>query len=297
MQFKQFYLGCLSILILASMAAVILASCQSRPTRQADSPTLVTKTGVSEITPEEARPAVEAAYSQFIDVRTPEEYAAGHAYRARNIPLDTLMTNLDKLEKNEPVYLICQTGRRSLEAARMLNEAGFPQTISIAGGTAAWQTAGLPMAGDESKSKVGLEERTVNALISALEDERRAEATYRAVLNKYADARPFANVIEAEKRHQSFLLPLFEKYGVAVPANQFDPANIPVPDSIAEACKAGVTAENENIALYDGFLGFVKEQDIREVFERLQNASRENHLPAFTRCADGRLGRGQQGQR
>jgi rhodanese-related sulfurtransferase len=107
---------------------------------------IVNETGVTEITPEQARPAVEAAYSQFIDVRTPEEYAAGHANRARNIPLDTLMANLDKLEKNEPVYLICQTGRRSQEAARMLNAAGFRQTVSIAGGTAAWQAAGLPMA-------------------------------------------------------------------------------------------------------------------------------------------------------
>ena len=138
------------ILIIASMVAIILVGCQSRPTRQADSPAIVTKTGVSEITPEQARPGVEAAYSQFIDVRTPEEYAAGHAYRARNIPLNTLMANLDKLEKNESVYLICQSGRRSLEAARMLNEAGFPQTISITGGTTAWQAAGLPMAGEPS---------------------------------------------------------------------------------------------------------------------------------------------------
>ena len=91
------------ILILTSMAAIILAGCQSRPLGQTDSPPVVTKTGVSEIAPEQARPAVEAAYSQFVDVRTPEEYAAGHAYRARNIPLETMMANLDKLEKNEPV--------------------------------------------------------------------------------------------------------------------------------------------------------------------------------------------------
>jgi rhodanese-related sulfurtransferase len=88
---------------------------------------------------------VEAAYSQFIDVRTPEEFNAGHAYRAKNIPLDTLAQNLDKLEKNEPVYLICQSGRRSMQAATMLNDAGFPQTINITGGTNAWQAAGLPM--------------------------------------------------------------------------------------------------------------------------------------------------------
>ena len=102
--------------------------------------------GVSEMSPQEVRPAVEAAYSQFIDVRTPEEFASGHAYRARNIPLDSLMQHLDKLEKNEPVYLICQTGKRSMKAAQMLNDAGFPQTVSIIGGTTAWQQAGLPMA-------------------------------------------------------------------------------------------------------------------------------------------------------
>ncbi len=130
--------------LLAVAAANLLAGCQAA-VRTSDTPTVASKMGVSEMSPVEARPAVEAAYSQFIDVRTPEEYAAGHAYRARNIPLDKLMDNLGIIEKNEPVYLICATGRRSMQAAKMLNEAGYPQTISIAGGTAAWESAGLPM--------------------------------------------------------------------------------------------------------------------------------------------------------
>ena len=131
------------VLFTISITAVVFVGCESAPTRKTDSPVIVTKMGVSEITPEQARPGVEAAYSQFIDVRTPEEYSSGHADRARNIPLDTLMTNLDRLEKNEPVYLICQTGRRSKQAAEMLVQAGFPQAISIAGGTDAWRAAGL----------------------------------------------------------------------------------------------------------------------------------------------------------
>ena len=131
--------------LIAMMAAVIFAGCQSAPTRTSDTPPVVTTMGVSEASPAEARPAVAAAYSQLIDVRPPEEYAAGHAYRARNIPLDKLMDNLGMIEKNEPVYLICNTGRQSMIAAKMLNEAGYPQTISIAGGTTAWKEAGLPM--------------------------------------------------------------------------------------------------------------------------------------------------------
>lgn len=127
------------------LMAVSVPGCQTAPTTKTDSPAVVTKMGVSEISPAEARPAVEAAYSQFVDVRTPEEYASGHAYRAINIPLDTLAANLDKLEKNEPVYLICQTGSRSKKAAQMLVDAGFSQAISLSGGTSAWQADGLPM--------------------------------------------------------------------------------------------------------------------------------------------------------
>jgi rhodanese-related sulfurtransferase len=126
--------------------AVSIVACQKIPTKKTDSPSVVKTNGMSEISPIEARPAVEAAYSQFVDVRTLEEYKSGHANRAINIPLDTLAANLDKLEKNEPVYLICQSGTRSKKAARLLIDAGFSQAISIAGGTTAWQADGLPMA-------------------------------------------------------------------------------------------------------------------------------------------------------
>jgi rhodanese-related sulfurtransferase len=69
----------------------------------------------------EAETAVSKAYSQFIDVRTPEEYSAGHAARAVNIPLDTLPANLDRLEKNEPVYLILRE-RRTVPAGGCLSQ-------------------------------------------------------------------------------------------------------------------------------------------------------------------------------
>jgi rhodanese-related sulfurtransferase len=130
--------------VLLLIAAVLFIACQSAPPQKTDA-SITVKQGVSEMTPQEARPAVEAAYAQFIDVRTSEEYKAGHAAHARNIPLDTLLQSLDKLEGNEPVYLICQTGVRSMKAAQILNEAGFTQTISIVGGTTAWQKAGFPM--------------------------------------------------------------------------------------------------------------------------------------------------------
>ena len=102
---------------------------------------------VNDISPTEALPKVQAAYSQFIDVRTSEEYAAGHANRAINIPLNELANNLDRLERNEPVYVICQTGRRSKEAADILSKSGFKWVFSVTGGTTQWRAEGLPMSG------------------------------------------------------------------------------------------------------------------------------------------------------
>jgi rhodanese-related sulfurtransferase len=105
------------------------------------------ETGITvvEVSPQQAQVEVSKAYSQFIDVRTPEEFADGHADRARNIPLDTLGENLDLMRTDDPVYLICATGNRSAEAAQMLSEGGFSKVFSVSGGTDAWQAAGLPM--------------------------------------------------------------------------------------------------------------------------------------------------------
>lgn len=281
---------------LIAMIVLLFSGCQ------AASNSAVTSSGaattIKEVSPSVAKPAVDKAYSQFIDVRTTEEYASGHAERAVNIPLDTLTSSLDRLEKNEPVYIICQTGNRSRKAAQILVDAGYKDVYNITGGTTAWAAANFPLTTNSPTAPIGgLDEKTKKALLSALEDERRAQATYRAVLNKFANARPFINVVEAEKVHESLLLPLFAKYGVPVPVNEFDPVKVTVPDSLAEACKVAVNAENENIALYDGFFTFVKEPDVKEVFLRLQSASRDNHLPAFTRCSEGGMGNGPGGRR
>lgn len=100
---------------------------------------------VNYIKPAAALPKVQAAYSQFVDVRTPEEFAAGHATRAINIRLDELTAKLDRLERNEPVYVICQTGRRSKEASEILSRNGFKWVFSVEGGTEQWQAEGLPI--------------------------------------------------------------------------------------------------------------------------------------------------------
>lgn len=82
---------------------------------------------------------------QFIDVRTPEEYRSGHAPKADAFPLDTLERDLVNLDRDKPVYVICQTGRRSQKGAEILQRAGFGEIYNVAGGTSAWMNAGFPI--------------------------------------------------------------------------------------------------------------------------------------------------------
>ncbi len=122
-------------------------------------------------------------------------------------------------------------------------------------------------------------------LTEALDDEYKARAMYRKVIDQFGPVRPFVNIVEAEERHIAVLLPLFEKYRIAPPKDNWAKM-VRVPDTVLEACQAGVDAEIENIAMYDRLLGAVQEEDVVRVLTNLHAASREHHLPAFQRCVE-----------
>ncbi|MDR7417919.1 MAG: DUF2202 domain-containing protein [Armatimonadota bacterium] len=132
---------------------------------------------------------------------------------------------------------------------------------------------------------VTVDAQTRQALIDAMHDEYQARAFYQAVIAKFGWVRPFANIVRSEEQHVSLLRPLFEKYGITVPADTFA-AKAQAPGTLREACAIGVKAEQDNIALYERFLAFVKEPDIITVFTHLRDASANAHLPAFSRCAN-----------
>lgn len=61
----------------------------------------------------------------LLDTRTPMEYSCGHIDGFINIPVDNLREHMDTLDKEKPVYMICQSGLRSYIAARILSGNGF----------------------------------------------------------------------------------------------------------------------------------------------------------------------------
>ena len=127
--------------------------------------------------------------------------------------------------------------------------------------------------------------QTVAALTEALEDEYKARALYRQVIEAFGPVRPFVNIVESESRHAAALLALFERFGLTPPVDDWAYRGA-APASVAEACGMAVEAGIENAEMYERLLAQVDEPDVRDVLRRLQTASRENHLPAFRRCLE-----------
>ncbi|XP_010935203.1 thiosulfate sulfurtransferase 16, chloroplastic isoform X2 [Elaeis guineensis] len=93
---------------------------------------------------------------RYLDVRTVDEFNAGHAVGAKNIPYvfkvgSGMMKNpnflkevLQAFEEDDEIIIGCDSGRRSLMAAAELSSAGFTGITDIAGGYSAWLQNGLP---------------------------------------------------------------------------------------------------------------------------------------------------------
>lgn len=85
----------------------------------------------------EARRLV-AEGAMLLDVRTPEEYAAGHIPGAVNIPVQVLGGRMDELpDRERTIVVYCRSGVRSANAANMLRGAGFTAVHDL-GGMGAW---------------------------------------------------------------------------------------------------------------------------------------------------------------
>ncbi len=95
----------------------------------------------------EATQLINRSDALVIDLRTADEYAKGHILGAKNIPLADLERRRVELEKHKakPVIVHCGHGNSSGAGVALLRKNGFASVHNLAGGFAAWQTAGLPV--------------------------------------------------------------------------------------------------------------------------------------------------------
>lgn len=82
----------------------------------------------------------------ILDVRTPEEFQAGHIPGAVNIPHTALPHRLEELRpyRDKEVVVYCETGVRARIAEQVLQQAGFTQVRHLQGDMRAWRRALLP---------------------------------------------------------------------------------------------------------------------------------------------------------
>ena len=82
-----------------------------------------------------------------VDVREPEEFAAGHVTGAKNVPLDQLEEKLAAAVKNKtvPLLLMCESGTRAQRAVAIAKKLGYEQAQAVAGGLKSWKDANLPV--------------------------------------------------------------------------------------------------------------------------------------------------------
>jgi rhodanese-related sulfurtransferase len=109
---------------------------------------------------------------EVIDVRTPAEFRALHIPIARCQPLESLDPNAfisNRLLKNEPLYVICRSGNRSVRACTAFRAAGYGDVVvNVEGGTLAWEKAGLPVIQGRYVLPLDRQVRTVTGVLVLL---------------------------------------------------------------------------------------------------------------------------------
>ena len=111
--------------------------------------------GITNVDPQAAVQLINAD-ATIIDLRSAEAFARGHIVNARNIPMDELDANKEKISKMgaKSILAVCDTGITSNRAVDALRKSGLESVYNLKGGITAWTQANLPLVtGKKTKGK------------------------------------------------------------------------------------------------------------------------------------------------
>jgi len=103
------------------------------------------------ITPHDLKSRLDRGECYLVDVREPVEHAEEHIAGARLIPLGELEKQIDDLPADEPLIVMCRSGKRGGQAMEKLRSQGFTEVQNLEGGILAWKEAGYPVGCAEKK--------------------------------------------------------------------------------------------------------------------------------------------------
>lgn len=84
--------------------------------------------------------------SIIVDVRTPAEFEKGAIAGAKNMPVDVILNQIDKLRPYKKIYLYCLSGGRSQLATAQLEQTDLQADLfNVVSGLLAWRKNGFPL--------------------------------------------------------------------------------------------------------------------------------------------------------
>ena len=131
-----------SLLLAMALSLVLLTACGGGETaapavEEIDLTTLPDDVDVATVEALRQNPGV-----YLLDVREPDEYAAGHIPGITLIPMGEVAARLAELPRDKEIIVTCRTGNRSGQVADLLREQGFSNVHNMTGGIVAWEEAG-----------------------------------------------------------------------------------------------------------------------------------------------------------
>ncbi len=103
--------------------------------------------GLSKINPQSLVNLMNREQALVLDLRSLEEFKAGHIAGAKHVDAVQLTNKIDNLlkDKNHPVILVCSQGQKALSHAQQVEKLGYQRVYYLAQGIAAWRQDNLPL--------------------------------------------------------------------------------------------------------------------------------------------------------
>lgn len=126
-------------LAVASIAVLSLQSCGGSEEGESTDGTHETAASgaiAKDVSAAEFKEMIDSGKGVLVDVRTPGEYSGGHIGDAKLIDYTapSFSEEIQKLDKEQPIYVYCASGNRSGKAMRMMKDMGFKEVYNLIGG-------------------------------------------------------------------------------------------------------------------------------------------------------------------
>jgi rhodanese-related sulfurtransferase len=110
-------------------------------------PTLSTLISGKGLSPTEATIWMNRRKASVLDLRSEEAFKAGHLPGAKHVASNEIVARIEKLklDRKNPLILVCETGVSSRKAIAEVEKLGFAEVGTLDGGVQAWQAAALPL--------------------------------------------------------------------------------------------------------------------------------------------------------